>query len=113
MTGDPWIRNARVEGVTDGDSIVCMVDLGYRVWHRTKVRLLGIDAPERGEVGWSEARAHLGLLAPPLAAVTVTTVGPDKYGDRWDGWVTLADGTDLSQAQIDGGFAVPYDGGAR
>ena len=110
---DPWIRAGIVTAVTDGDSCKVTLDLGFRVWHDTRIRLLGVDAPERGEVGWGEARAYLGSLLPPGLAVTVRTQGPDKYGDRWLGDVILADGTSVAVAMLAAGHAVPYDGGAR
>ena len=110
---DPWIRNGLVTAVTDGDSCKVNLDLGFRVWHDTRVRILGINAPERGEPGWGEARAYLGWLLPPGLAVTVQTTGPDKYGDRWDGAVILADGRSVADLMLAAGLVVPYDGGAR
>lgn len=110
---DPWIRGATVVGVTDGDSCRLHVDLGYSVWHDTRIRLLGIDAPERGEDGWGTARELLGRLLPPGLAVTVQTIGPDKYGGRWLGDVILADGSSVAQTMLASGLVVPYDGGAR
>lgn len=112
MSGDPWVRNGAVERVIDGDSLVVLVDLGYRAYLKARIRLLGIDTPERGEPGWAEARDNLAALAPAGAACVVTTVGPDKYGDRWDGTVTV-NGVDLAQAQLAAGLGVPYSGGAR
>lgn len=109
---DPWIRNGIVQRILDGDSLVIRVDLGYRVYHETRIRLLGIDSPERGQAGWTEARENLGLLAPVGAICVVQTTGPDKYGDRWLGTVQVG-GIDLSEAQLVGGFAVLYGGGAR
>lgn len=112
MTPDPWIRNGIVSRIIDGDSLVVEVDLGYRVWHRTHIRLLGIDSPERGEVGWAEARDHLAQLAPADTPCIVQTVREDKYGGRWLATVQVA-GVDLAAAQLAGGYAAPYDGGAR
>lgn len=110
---DPWIRAATVVGVTDGDTVRLHVDLGYRVWHDTRIRLTGIDAPERGEDGWGTAREMLGRLLPPGLLVTVRTTGPDKYGDRWRGDVILADGTSAAGYMLASGLADPSDGGTR
>lgn len=38
--------NAHCTNVVDGDTIDCVVDLGFRIEHRTRLRLLGIDTPE-------------------------------------------------------------------
>ena len=105
---DPWIRNGTAVRVIDGDSCVINVDLGYRVWHETRVRLLGVDTPERGETGWAEARDNLATVIPAGTPVVVTTTGPDKYGDRWLGTVQLLDGRDCSTVQIVTGMGVPY-----
>ena len=32
--------------VVDGDTIDVNLDLGFNVWHRARVRMLGIDTPE-------------------------------------------------------------------
>jgi endonuclease YncB( thermonuclease family) len=42
--------------------------------------------------------------------VALVSHGIDKYGDRVDGAITLADGRDLTQAMIAGGHAVAWDG---
>jgi len=110
---DPWIRGATVVGVIDGDSVKVNVDLGYRVWHSTTIRLAGIDAPERGEDGWATAREYLGRYLPPGLLVTVKTTGPDKYSGRFVGDVILADGSSVCALMLTSGLAVPYDGGAR
>jgi endonuclease YncB( thermonuclease family) len=36
-------------------------------------------------------------------------MGWDKYGMRLDAVVYNMDGVDLNQAQLDGGYAVPYE----
>jgi len=38
--------NATVDRVLDGDTVDCMVDLGFDIWVKQRVRLEGIDAPE-------------------------------------------------------------------
>ena len=35
-----------VERVVDGDTIDCLLDLGFTTWKKIRVRLAGIDAPE-------------------------------------------------------------------
>jgi|TARA_R100000049_G_C1917460_1_gene63428 micrococcal nuclease len=36
----------KVTRVVDGDTIDVNIDLGFSVWHRARVRMLGIDTPE-------------------------------------------------------------------
>ena len=36
----------KLERVVDGDTIDVNIDLGFQVWHKARVRMLGIDTPE-------------------------------------------------------------------
>ena len=38
---------AKLERVVDGDTIDVHIDLGFKIWHKARVRMLGIDTPER------------------------------------------------------------------
>lgn len=100
--------SATVERIVDGDTIDLNVDLGFRVYHRDRFRLLGIDTPERGQAGWAEATAALTRMIPPGSSLIIKTATPlrDKYG-RW--LARLFVGTiDINQLMIDQGHAVPY-----
>ena len=41
-----YTYNAKVLTVVDGDTIDCLVDLGFEVWKKVRVRLQGINTPE-------------------------------------------------------------------
>lgn len=43
---EPWRFFCTIERVVDGDTVDVLVDLGFSMFHRTRVRLYGIDAPE-------------------------------------------------------------------
>lgn len=58
---DPWIRRARVQRITDGDTVVLLCDLGFATHGLHPIRLLGVDAPELFS-GTTEERA-LGAAA--------------------------------------------------
>lgn len=49
----------RVVRVIDGDTIVITVDGGDGCCWEEKVRIWGVDTPERGEPGWTEATEAL------------------------------------------------------
>lgn len=107
-------RHAEVVRVIDGDSVVLDIDMGNNVWWTGSFRLVGIDTPERGQAGFTEAKEFLiGLLAAGLARVL--THKPDKYG-RWlaDLWVPT-DGGELhvNRLMVVEGHAAEYFGGAR
>lgn len=90
----------RVVGVADGDTLTVLD--GKR---QVRVRLWGIDAPERGQPWSSRSREALGARAMHREARVVTR-GHDGYGR------TLArvvvDGVDLGDAQLADGLAWVY-----
>lgn len=93
-----------MEWITDGDTIV--TTLG-------RVRVIGIDTPERGMCGYAEAGDHAAALVPVGSRVLLVAVpgkdDTDRYG-RLLRYVQAADGTDLGLAQIEAGYAVArYD----
>jgi micrococcal nuclease len=109
---DPSFRYAaELVRVIDGDTVVLDVDLGFGVWIRAQsFRLLGINAREKSQAGGAAARENLSRLLPAGARLVVTSVKPDKYGGRYDGALTLADGRDVSRELIVTGWAAPWDG---
>lgn len=66
--------SACVVRVVDGDTI----DIGFLVGHR--VRIKGMNAPERGQPGYTEAKNQLEEMFPPGTVVKVECSGQDKYG---------------------------------
>lgn len=103
--------NAVVVRVVDGDTIVAGIDLGFDVWlHDINLRLIGVNAREKAEIGGAEARRNLSALLPEDTHVVLRTVKPDKFGGRYDAAVTLPDGRDLSTLLIQEGWAVPWTG---
>ena len=70
------------------------------------VRLLGIDAPERGQPGAREAGEALRKLLAGKP-VRVAREGRDRWG-RTLARLYLADGTDLSAELIARGLARPW-----
>ncbi len=102
--------SAIVERVIDGDTIDVHIDLGFDIWHSVRLRLAGIDAPERftedGKIVTEYVRDIL-----EGQTVIITTTKTDKYG-RYLADVILDD-TSVSDILVKMGYAVPYDGGKR
>ena len=102
---------AEVLRVVDGDTLVVMVDLGLDIYHKTKVRLIGIDTPEvygkdrdpvRGPAATKAAQAW--VQYQPDARVIYVDHGVDKYGGRRDGELfPLSGGPSLSESLIQAG----------
>lgn len=104
------VNPGTVLSVHDGDSCLIELNLGFGVGFRCDVRLAGINARELALPGGREAAAHLAGLLPVGAPVTVTALGPDKYGMRWDCRVVTAAGVDVARQMVDDGFAAVWDG---
>lgn len=120
MLTPSFVYSAKPLRVIDGDTIDFKVDLGFRVFVDIRVRLAGVDAPElRGETfaaGYN-ARDFVrqwiypegpGSVPPDVTIATQKDPG-DKYG-RWLARVWNAGGVELTEALVEAGHAVRYDG---
>lgn len=55
-----YTYKATIVRVIDGDTVVANIDLGFRTWlHDERLRLYGIDAPERGSEQFDAATKAL------------------------------------------------------
>lgn len=98
------ISSATLTYVIDGDTIETS---------QGRVRIIGIDTPERNECGYQEAKDAVEQLLPRGSKLTLThpdgTDATDKY-DRMLRYVTTADDTDVGLSLIEEGLAVArYD----
>lgn len=103
LSGSTWAQLlvGKVVSVADGDTITLLDS--DRVQH--KIRLSGIDAPERSQAFGRRSREHLaGLVAEEQ--VTVETDKTDRYG-RSVGKVLLQ-GRDINLAMVVAGLAWHY-----
>lgn len=71
-----------------------------------RIRLFGLDAPEKGEKGAEAARNALIRLSLKRR-ITCTQIAIDRYG-RIVGQCVLDDGRDLTRAMIDSGTAKEF-----
>lgn len=108
---------ARVAKIVDGDTIGLDIDLGFDHmisaldWNgssRLVCRVFGINAPELRTDAGKVAKAYAESLLPLGARCSVVSHGWDKYGGRFDGTITLSDGSDFAAQMVSSGNAVPY-----
>ena len=95
------VIHGRVVGVSDGDSVTVLD--AQKAPH--KIRLAGIDAPERAQAYGQKAKASLSELVFGQS-VDVAWSKQDRYG-RIVGVITLA-GVDINLEQIKRGMAWHY-----
>lgn len=92
----------RVVGVSDGDTITVLDDMDKG---RFRVRLYGIDAPEKRQAFGNKAKQYLSSLVYGKR-VSVRFSAIDRYG-RIVGRVYLS-GRDISLAMLSAGYAWHY-----
>lgn len=117
MKVEPFVYNAEVDRVVDGDTLDCIIDLGYSVkLHKQRVRLVGIDTPESRTRDLAEKK--LGLAAKQRLKelcgerIILKSHGKGKYG-RILGEIFTEDGEDICKILIKEGHAVEYWGGKK
>jgi len=103
---------AKVQNVVDGDTIDISIDLGFDIWHNIRVRLTGIDTPEKwydyGKVVKKYVMAKL-----ENQEVTIATEKADKYG-RYLVDVYLKDELEtFNMHLVKVGMAKQYGGASR
>lgn len=111
----PFLYNATVVSVHDGDSVNVIIDRGMFDYagsteHPVPVRLVGMNARELSEPGGPEAAAYLTSLLPAGTKIVLTTLRPDKFAPRWDAYVTTETIPDLAAHLIDNDWAAAWDG---
>lgn len=112
-TFDPYVRQAEVLRVVDGDTIHARVDLGCDVKVDMTLRLLGIDAPEKGTVEGVRSREWLEDRLDTGDPVLIQTFKDrkEKFGRYlavvWEG------GDNINNELVAKGLAKPYNGGKR
>jgi|TARA_B100000953_G_C17975432_1_gene407437 micrococcal nuclease len=112
--------NANLVRVVDGDTVDADIELGFSVFMRDRIRLMGIDTPESRtrnlqEKSWGLAAKHrlIELLAETNGEFTLVTEDMEKgkFG-RVLGTIEI-NGKDANQTLIEENFAIPYEGGNK
>ena len=116
-TVTPFIYNATLERIVDGDTIDVTLDLGFNVkLHNQRCRLAGIDTPESRTKNLKEKA--LGLKAKErlkelcIGSFKIQSLGTGKYG-RILAIPYTEDNQDICQMLISEGHAVEYWGGTK
>ena len=119
-------RVTEINKVVDGDTIDVTIDLGFDLYKKERVRIAGVDTPEKRTRDLEEKA--LGLDATEwmkknlegaidgddeLTIRTELKGGVGKYG-RLLGWLYVGDEEiSLNELMIQEGYAWAYDGGTK
>jgi len=119
-------RVISIDKVVDGDTIDVTIDLGFDLYKKERVRVAGVDTPEKRTRNLEEKALGLDATAwikdhlegaidgdDDLVIRTELVGGVGKYG-RLLGWLYIGDATvSLNEKMIDEGYAWAYDGGTK
>ena len=109
-----------VKRVVDGDTIDVVLDLGFDILHKSRVRLYGIDTPESRTRNLDEkargkmAGAFLKDAIEKGEKVVIQTKLKDSRGKfgRVLGDV-IVDGVNINKALVENNYAVAYHGQSK
>ena len=120
-------RVTTIDRVLDGDTIDVTIDLGFDLYKKERVRVAGVDTPEKRtrdleekELGidatnWLKEKLD-GAIAgdDDLVIRTELVGGVGKYG-RLLGWLYIGGdaSSSLNEQMIEEGYAWAYDGGTK
>ena len=112
-----YTYKAKVLSVYDGDTITCLLDLGFNIHIKEKFRLYGIDTPEirtkdlnEKKEGYKAKNRLADLIDQKEIYIKVLKKG--KFG-RWVSKIYLNEAdcnndTSINQKLIDEGLAKPF-----
>ena len=119
-------RVVSIDRVVDGDTIDVSIDLGFDLIKKERVRIAGIDTPEKRTRDLEEKALGLDAtewmkknLEDTIAGDDELTIrtelvgGMGKYG-RLLGWLYVGESDlSLNEIMIEQGYAWAYDGGTK
>ena len=119
-------RVTEINKVVDGDTIDVVIDLGFDIYKHERVRIAGIDTPEKRTRDLEEKALGIdatnwmkGTLEDTINGDEELTIrtelkgGMGKYG-RLLGWLYVGDDdVSLNEKMITEGYAWEYDGGTK
>ena len=119
-------RVIEINRVVDGDTIDVTIDLGFDLYKKERVRVAGVDTPEKrtkdpeekalgyDATNWLKEKLEGAINGDDELTVRTELVGGvGKYG-RLLGWLYIGDAElSLNEQMITEGYAWPYDGGTK
>ena len=119
-------RVVKIDKVVDGDTIDVTIDLGFDLYKKERVRVAGVDTPEKRTRDLEEKELGIDatnwlkkeledVLAGDDELIVRTELhgGIGKYG-RLLGWLYVGDEElSLNEQMITQGYAWSYDGGTK
>ena len=119
-------RVVEINRVLDGDTIDVTIDLGFDLYKKERVRVAGVDTPEKrtkddeekalgyDATHWLEEKLDGAIKGEDDLIIRTELIGGfGKYG-RLLGWLYIGDAEiSLNEQMIEEGYAWEYDGGTK
>ena len=119
-------RVMKINRVLDGDTIDVTIDLGFDLYKKERVRIAGVDTPEKrtrnaeekvlgiDATNWLKDKLSGAISGDDDLIIRTELVGGvGKYG-RLLGWCYVGDAEiSLNEQMIEEGYAHAYDGGTK
>ncbi len=119
-------RVVKINRVVDGDTIDVTLDLGFSLTKKERVRIAGVDTPEKrtrdkeektlgiDATNWMKEKLTETIKGDEELVIRTELVGGvGKYG-RLLGWLYIGDDEfSLNEQMITEGYAWAYDGGTK
>ena len=119
-------RVTEINRVLDGDTIDVTIDLGFDLYKKERVRIAGVDTPEKrtrdleekalglDATNWMKEKLEGAIAGDDELSIRTELVGGmGKYG-RLLGWLYIGDAEEsLNEQMITEGYAWEYDGGTK
>lgn len=101
----------KIEKVIDGDTVDVFIDLGFNIWHKERIRLIGIDTAERSTPFGKATKQFLSNNIENKM-VKIEVFKPDKYG-RYLGKIYLSSEESINDQLVRQGIAKAYFGDSK
>jgi len=125
-TMDKYIYRAKLDRVVDGDTVDALIDVGFDIWFKKRIRFMGLDTWEsrtrdleekkKGKLAKERTRQLLEEVSSKPGYFRIKSHGLGKYG-RVLGEIFIMDKDgkqwSVNETLITEGHAYVYDGGKK
>ena len=123
---DKYIYRAKLDRVVDGDTVDALIDVGFDIWFKKRIRFMGLDTWESrtrdleekklGKLAKERTRQLLEDVSSKSGYFRLKSHGVGKYG-RVLGEIFIEDKDgklyNINESLINEGHAYIYDGGKK
>ena len=123
---DKYIYRAKLDRVVDGDTVDALIDVGFNIWFKKRIRFVGVDTWEsrtrdleekkKGKLAAERTRQLLEEVSSKPGYFRIKSHGLGKYGRvLGELFVMDKDGKQwsINDTLISEGHAYVYDGGKK